>query len=291
MTPSITIVRTDRSEFLEQDLAVPLSQLSRSHVSEVATSSAGSNLVLLGDVATCERDSLAVPIEEISAAGTSGAQEGAGSEEVNRTSTRLIRRRRFRPWRLPFAAAKRASDWVGQRVDRTRAFLCHHWHLLRTGESATELVIVFSPIVAASSLAYLGPAMCFWATKKLAMTALFSMITFTSLQADSLQPNNKLWCMTDRTIATVAVITGPVRTFLHAAATFDMKIKIAILSTVALSCLAWSRSSKSQSDFVLRHTCWHIVSAAGLSWMALRSAYLVQQYEAKLLLTVAELVA
>lgn len=96
----------------------------------------------------------------------------------------------------------------------------------------------------------------------------------------------------DETLAfALAVITGPVRTFLHVAATFDMKIKIAVLSTVALSFLAWSRSSKSQSDFVLRHTCWHIVSAAGLSWMALRSAYLVQQYEAKLLLTVAELVA
>lgn len=112
--------------------------------------------------------------------------------------------RRFRPWRSPLTAVKRASDWVGRRVDRTRAFLCHHWHLLRTGESATELAIVFSPIVAASSLAYLGPAACFYATKKLAMTALFSMITFTSLQADSLQPSNKLWCMTDRTIATVA---------------------------------------------------------------------------------------
>jgi hypothetical protein len=111
--------------------------------------------------------------------------------------------RRF-PWRLPVAAVKRVSSWVGRKVDHTRAFLCHHWHLLRTGESASELVIVFSPIVAASSLAYLGPAACFFATKKLAMTALFSLITFTSLQADSLQPSSKLWCMMDRTVATFA---------------------------------------------------------------------------------------
>jgi hypothetical protein len=47
--------------------------------------------------------------------------------------------------------------------------------------------------------------------------------------------------------------------------------------------------SKTQSDFVLRHTCWHVVSAAGLSWMALRSAALVEQYEASLL-AMAELV-
>lgn len=93
MTPSITIVRTDRSEFLEQDLAIPLSHLARSRASEATTSSSGPNLVLLEDVATCERDSLAVPIEEISAAGTSGAEEGAGSEEINGTATRLMRRR------------------------------------------------------------------------------------------------------------------------------------------------------------------------------------------------------
>jgi hypothetical protein len=95
--------------------------------------------------------------------------------------------------------------------------------------------------------------------------------------------------MMDRTVATFAVITGPVRTFLHAASTIDVKIKIALLSVAALSCLGWSRMSKTQSDFVLRHTCWHVVSAAGLSWMALRSAALVEQYEASLL-AIAELV-
>jgi hypothetical protein len=38
--------------------------------------------------------------------------------------------------------------------------------------------------------------------------------------------------------------------------------------TIALSSLVWSRHSPDMAAFAKRHTIWHILSVAGLTWLA-----------------------
>ena len=38
--------------------------------------------------------------------------------------------------------------------------------------------------------------------------------------------------------------------------------------SVALSSLVWSRASPDMAAFAKRHTVWHILSVAGLTWLA-----------------------
>jgi hypothetical protein len=51
-------------------------------------------------------------------------------------------------------------------------------------------------------------------------------------------------------------------------ACMQVKLMVTFLLVFSLSFLAWSRGSKSMSDFRTRHVCWHIVSAAALAWLA-----------------------
>jgi hypothetical protein len=51
-------------------------------------------------------------------------------------------------------------------------------------------------------------------------------------------------------------------------ACMQVKLMVTFLLVFSLSFLAWSRGSKSMSDFRMRHVCWHIVSATALAWLA-----------------------
>ncbi len=48
----------------------------------------------------------------------------------------------------------------------------------------------------------------------------------------------------------------------------QVKLVIVALLAVALRILTWSRESRDMADFRLRHTLWHVVSVAALTWLA-----------------------
>jgi hypothetical protein len=48
------------------------------------------------------------------------------------------------------------------------------------------------------------------------------------------------------------------------------QIRVVVVATLAaaLSTLVWSRASPDMRAFAQRHTLWHVVSVAGLTWLA-----------------------
>lgn len=115
----------------------------------------------------------------------------------------------------------------------------------------------------------------------------------------SLAPTNKLVCSLDRLFATVSTFlrcgwavlgrvgaaccrgratdtcalpppnASPIRVIVTpGVACLQVKLMVAFLLVFSLSFLAWSRGSKSMSDFRTRHILWHVVSAASLAWLA-----------------------
>jgi len=41
-----------------------------------------------------------------------------------------------------------------------------------------------------------------------------------------------------------------------------------LMTCLALSLLLWSRASKNMDEYIVRHSLWHVGSAAGLTWLA-----------------------
>ena len=56
--------------------------------------------------------------------------------------------------------------------------------------------------------------------------------------------------------------------FTPGSACVQVKTAIVLMLVGSLSCLAWSRESKSMDHFRVRHVVWHIASAASLLWLA-----------------------
>eukprot|EP00850_Spirogloea_muscicola_P008443 SM000045S16188 [mRNA] locus=s45:112505:113235:- [translate_table: standard] len=140
-----------------------------------------------------------------------------------------------------------------------------------SGRPAGLLRVRFSAAVAASSLLYATVCAAYWARACPLMAALFAAVTVTSLAADSLWPASRAWCCADRSVATVGVVLGPLRSALFFSSTLWLQLEIVGLTVFSLCFLAWSRTSRKQAQFLLRHTCWHVVSAACLHWLAYRA--------------------
>jgi hypothetical protein len=91
MTPSITIVRTDRSEYLEQDLTLPL--VDHVRLDNQAACSSGRSLET-EIFSKYDHGRLAVEkIEKLGSEDAGAAQEGPGDQAFAGIATRLIRRR------------------------------------------------------------------------------------------------------------------------------------------------------------------------------------------------------
>ncbi|CAI5535914.1 unnamed protein product [Closterium sp. Naga37s-1] len=63
-------------------------------------------------------------------------------------------------------------------------------------------------------------------------------------------------------------VGGPIRAMAFYCASAAQRAEVAALSLLSLSCLAWSRKSRCQWDFVVRHSTWHLVSAVSLLYLA-----------------------
>ncbi|CAI5535007.1 unnamed protein product [Closterium sp. Naga37s-1] len=154
---------------------------------------------------------------------------------------------------------------------------------MRSGESP-HMRVEFSLIVAVSSLLYLAVAYAFWINACPVLAAVFTLVTISSLFTDSLHTSSRFWPRVDRFLATCATLLGPIRAmaFYCASAVQRRPIRamafycasaaqraeVAALSLLSLSCLAWSRKSRCQWDFVVRHSTWHLVSAVSLLYLA-----------------------
>lgn len=63
-----------------------------------------------------------------------------------------------------------------------------------------------------------------------------------------------------------AAVLGPVKAIVLASSV-SRRVQVIFVCGGSLSLLAWSRQSKTQKEFVLRHTLWHVVSAVALTWL------------------------
>ncbi|CAI5961033.1 unnamed protein product [Closterium sp. NIES-64] len=128
--------------------------------------------------------------------------------------------------------------------------------------------VEFSLIVAVSSLLYLAVAYAFWINACPVLAAVFTLVTISSLFTDSLHTSSRFWPRVDRFLATCATLLGPIRAMAFYCASAAQRTEVAALSLLSLSCLAWSRKSRCQWDFVVRHSTWHLVSAVSLLYLA-----------------------
>ncbi|CAI5992235.1 unnamed protein product [Closterium sp. NIES-65] len=138
---------------------------------------------------------------------------------------------------------------------------------MRSGESP-HMRVEFSLIVAVSSLLYLAVAYAFWINACPVLAAVFTLVTISSLFTDSLHTSSRFWPRVDRFLATCATLLGPIRAMAFYCASAAQRTEVAALSLLSLSCLAWSRKSRCQWDFVVRHSTWHLVSAVSLLYLA-----------------------
>ncbi|CAI7832446.1 unnamed protein product [Closterium sp. NIES-54] len=153
-------------------------------------------------------------------------------------------------------------------------WLHHHFTIMRSGESP-HMRVEFSLIVAVSSLLYLAVAYAFWINACPVLAAVFTLVTISSLFTDSLHTSSRFWPRVDRFLATCAsesfkslTLLGPIRAMAFYCASAAQRAEVAALSLLSLSCLAWSRKSRCQWDFVVRHSTWHLVSAVSLLYLA-----------------------
>lgn len=104
-------------------------------------------------------------------------------------------------------------------------------------------------------------------------SALFAVVTVCSLFADSVAPQNKWVTSADRVFATAGTIVSPVRVLLWPGlACWQLRLCVCAALAVALATLCWSRASPDMTAFARRHTAWHVVSVAALTWLAHRDA-------------------
>ncbi|GAQ80367.1 hypothetical protein KFL_000520400 [Klebsormidium nitens] len=167
-------------------------------------------------------------------------------------------------------------------VQRRRYFGAFLWALVRrqvqlilSGEAASGIQVQFSCLVALSSLCYLWPAVYYFLYVQCHMrTLLFGAVTICSLFSDSLCPASPTWRSFDRLFATLAAIVGPAWSLawrvVFGQASVLFLAQALVLNGVALSILFWSRKSRCQAHYVLRHSLWHVTSALAICGTLIR---------------------
>lgn len=168
---------------------------------------------------------------------------------------------------LPLTHPVRAHRLLLALVSAPFTWLERHVAIMLSGESP-HILVAFSPVVALSSLLYVLVAFAFWSHNCPTLAATFTLVTISSLFTDSLHTRSRFWPRVDRFLATVAAFLGPGRALLLYASSTWQQWEIVLLCALSFACLAWSRQSRCQRDFVIRHTAWHVVSAASLVHLA-----------------------
>merc|ERR1711990_308271 len=175
--------------------------------------------------------------------------------EGTRVHSRL-ERKKSGPLHLP-------PTFVGKIKEAVRG----HASLTLTGDVALDYE--FSPLVAFSCVAYSLVGIVYWFAQWWLFGSFYFIVSYFSLYADSLQPNNSFYNMADRVCATLGVLFFPIRvTFGNCG--WEVRIAVAAMFLFCFGVLTWSRQSKNQTQFIYRHTAWHLISIAALAWLAFR---------------------
>ena len=131
----------------------------------------------------------------------------------------------------------------------------------------------WSPTVFVSCAAYSLPGLVYAWSGWWVMAVFFMIATFFSVQADSLAPHDRFYNWADRVCATIGLMVCPVRVTVFNACSLELRVTVWLLFAICFALLTWSRQSRNNDEFVLRHTLWHALSISGLAWMAWRETH------------------
>ncbi len=137
--------------------------------------------------------------------------------------------------------------------------------LTSTGKAPEAFEIERSAWVGLSCLLFLVIAYKFYTAALYVQAGLFLVQTFLSFQADCWSPKSKFYNRADRISATSLIVLGPVRVILQPGiASFEFRLQAFACLFGSILVLAWSRQSRSQAQYVLRHSCWHVAGFVSL---------------------------
>ena len=131
----------------------------------------------------------------------------------------------------------------------------------------------WSPTVFVSCAAYSLPGLVYAWSGWWTMAVFFAIATFFSVQADSLAPHDRFYNWADRVCATIGLMVCPVRVTVFNACSLELRVMVWLIFAICFALLTWSRQSRNNDEFVLRHTLWHALSISGLAWMAWRETH------------------
>lgn len=144
-----------------------------------------------------------------------------------------------------------------------------HYELMSTGD-ITIRHEYFSPTIFVSCVAYGLVGVVYAVAGWWKMTLFFTCVTFFSVQADSLKPHSRFYNWADRVCATIGLLLCPVRVTMLNPCSWELRTAVWLLFALCFATLTWSRQSKSNDQFVVRHSLWHLISIVGLAWLAYR---------------------
>ena len=144
-----------------------------------------------------------------------------------------------------------------------------HYELMSTGD-ITIRHEYFSPLIFVSCIAYGLVGVVYAAAGWWKMTIFFTCVTFFSVQADSLQPHSRFYNWADRVCASIGLLVCPVRVTIFNPCSYELRAAVWLLFALCFAALTWSRQSINNDQFVVRHSLWHLISIAGLAWLAWR---------------------
>ena len=101
----------------------------------------------------------------------------------------------------------------------------------------------------------------------------FLVQAFLSFQADCWSSKSPWYNTADRISASGVIILGPGRIILLPIAGMTFKLQAFFCLVISGLVLSWSRKSKCQKDYAIRHTCWHVVGFLSVYLYADRVLY------------------
>ena len=148
-----------------------------------------------------------------------------------------------------------------------------HISLTTTGDAHDAFDVERSVVVGASCFPFLILSLIFFRNGFMAHGVQFILQAWLSFQADCWNTKSKWYNSADRISASGVIILGPVRVILLPIAGLAFKLQAAACLTISGLILAWSRKSKCQKDYVIRHTCWHLAGFLSVFLYADRLIY------------------
>jgi len=174
---------------------------------------------------------------------------------------------------LSSSSLKTLTRVSSSTLELTSFHLQKQVQLMQSGKPCRDFRIEYSSIVAVSSLLYAAVSSVFVFYQRYLWAAGFLTVSICSLFADSLAPRNSFVNRADRFVATTGILVYPIRILiLPGEATLNFRWLLLLLLIGCLAVLVWSRTCVNQRQYEIRHSLWHLVSAAALYFLAYKES-------------------